>query len=139
MGLFGKLGGNKEIELTPQGGLLVAALTMVGIDGDIDEDEIAIIRRLDGSRATPDWDSALKVYKMKPISECVGIVANTLNEKQQLITIANLVDIAMADGILAGEEEQLLEAYVEAFDVPVGDIENIVNVISIKNDKSPFN
>ena len=138
MGLFGKLSGSQEITLTPQSGLLVAALTMVGIDGDIDDDEVAIIRRLDGRKSTPDWEVALKAWKMKSAEECVELVANTLNEKQQLITIANLVDIAMADGMLAGEEEILLEAYVDAFDIPISEIEKIVNIISIKNDKSPF-
>lgn len=62
-----------------------------------------------------------------------------MNSEQQLVAIANLIDIAMADGILAGDEQTLLEAYVEAFDVPTSEIETIVNVISIKNNKSSFN
>lgn len=138
MGLFGKLGGNQEISLTPQGGLLLAAITMVAIDGDVDDDELAIIRRLDGSGRTSDWDTAVKAWKMKSVEECITLAADSMNEKQRLIAIANLIDIAMADGVLAGAEEKLLEAYVEAFNTPTSEIETIVNVVSIKNDKQSF-
>lgn len=138
MGLFSKLGGGGEISLTPQGGLLLAAITMTSIDGDIDDDEIAIIRRLDGSGRTDAWESAVKAWKTKTVEECITLAAASMNGEQQLIAIANLIDIAMADGVLAGDEQRLLEAYVEAFDVSESDIERIVNVIAIKNNKSSF-
>jgi uncharacterized tellurite resistance protein B-like protein len=138
MGLFDKLGGNKEISLTPQAGLLLSAITMVAIDGDVDDDELAIIRRLDGSGKTDAWDSAVKVWKMKSVEECIPLAAGSMNSEQRLVTIANLIDIAMADGVLAGAEQQLLEAYVGAFEVSEAEIEKIVNVISVKNNKSIF-
>lgn len=138
MGLFDKLGGNKEISLTPQAGLLLAAITMVSIDGDVDDDELAIIRRLDGSGRTEAWDSAVSAWKMKSVDECISLVASAMNKEQHLVAIANLIDIAMADGLLVGAEKKLLEAYVEAFEVSAAEIELIVNVISIKNNKSIF-
>lgn len=138
MGLFGKLGGGRDITLSPQGGLLLAAITMVAIDGDVDDDELAIIRRLDGSGQTADWEDAVKAWKIKSIDECVELAASSLNQKQRLIAIANLIDIAMADGVLAGAEEKLLETYVATFGVPTDEIEKIVDVISTKNDKQPF-
>ena len=138
MGLFSKLGGNKEISLTPQGGLLLAAITMTAIDGDIDDDEIAIIQRLDGNGRTNDWDSAVKVWKMKPLEECITLASNSMDSEQCLVAIANLIDIAMADGILAGAEQDLLEAYVNAFGVNESDVEKIVDVIAIKNNKDIF-
>lgn len=138
MGLFSKLGGGREISLTPQGGLLLAAITMTAADGDIDDDELAIIRRLDGSGKTDAWDSALKTWKIKSVEECISLAAASMDSEQQLTAIANLIDIAMADGVLAGNEQRLLEAYVDAFDVSESDIEQIVQVIAIKNDKSKF-
>ena len=138
MGLFGKLGGGGEITLTPQGGLLLAAITMVAIDGAVDDDELAIIQRLDRGGRRSDFDTAFKAWKIKSIEECVMLAADSMNERQRLIAIANLIDIAMADGVLAGAEEKLLEAYVEAFNTPTNEIEAIVNVISIKNDKQSF-
>lgn len=138
MGLFDKLGGNKEIKLTPQAGLLLSAITMVAIDGDVDDDEVAIIRRLDGNDKTNDWEAAVKTWKTQPLEKCIALAAGSMNGEQQLTAIANLIDIAMADGILAGSEQQLLEAYVEAFDVDTGEIEKIVTVIATKNNKSIF-
>lgn len=138
MGLFDKLIGNNEINLTPQAGLLLAAITMTACDGDIDDDEIAIIRRLDGSRSTDDWEAAVKAWKLKSASECIALAAAAMNSQQRHVAIANLVDIAMADGVLAGAEKELLEAYAEAFEISANDISNIVDVIAIKNDRSIF-
>jgi len=138
MGLFDKLGGNKKISLTPQAGLLLSAITMAAIDGDADDDELAVIRRLDGSGRTDAWDSAVKAWKMKSLEECIPLAAGSMNSEQRLVAITNLIDIAMADGVLAGAEQQLLEAYVEAFEVGEEVIEQIVDVISIKNNKSIF-
>lgn len=111
---------------------------MTAIDGDIDDDEIAIIRRLDGNRQTDAWEAAVKAWKMKSIDECISLAAESMNSEQQLVTIANLIDIAMADGVLAGDEQRLLEAYVDAFDVSESEIEKIVHVVAIKNNKSCF-
>jgi uncharacterized tellurite resistance protein B-like protein len=138
MGLFDKLTGQREIALTPQGGLLLAAITMVGADGHVDDDELAVIRRLDGSGATIAWDAAVKTYRLKSVRECIGLATSAMNREQRLVTMANLVDIAMADGGLAGAEKDLLEAFVEAFGVSQEDVARIVDVISIKNNKSIF-
>lgn len=63
--------------LTPQGGLLLAAITMTAIDGDIDDDELAIISRLDGRGKTDAWDSAVKTWKMKAVEECISLAAQS--------------------------------------------------------------
>ena len=138
MGLFNKLGGGGEISLTPQGGMLLATITMTAIDGDIDDDELAIIRRLDGSGATANWDAAVKTWKANSIDDCVRLSATAMNSDQQLIAMANLIDIAMADGVLDNNERALLEAFVAAFDVNEADVGKIVDVIAIKNNKSAF-
>lgn len=138
MGIFDKLTGHKEIELTSQAGLLLAAITMVAIDGDVDDDELAIIRRLDGSGTTTDWESAVKVFKTKSTKECIALASGAMNSEQRLVAIANLIDIAMADGGLAGSEKQLLEDYVEAFSVDTDAVGAMVDVISIKNNKAIF-
>jgi len=138
MGLFDRLMGQQEVELSAQGAILLAAISMVSIDGDVDDDEVAIIRRIDGSRVTDAWENALKVWKMNSIEDCVAIAAGALNDEQRMITIANLVDIAMADGILAGAEKQLLEHYVTVFELTDEPVQRIVEVIALKNNKSAF-
>lgn len=138
MGLFDKLTGQKETALTAQAGLLLAAITMVAADGEVDDDELAVIRRLDGSGSTAAWEAALRTYKMKSIQDCVSLATNSMSQQQRLVAMANLVDIAMADGGLAGAEKALLEAYVSAFGVSETEVAKIVHVTSIKNDKSVF-
>jgi uncharacterized tellurite resistance protein B-like protein len=138
MGIFDKLSKKQDLTLSPKAGMLLAAMTMIGIDGHIDDDEISIILRLDGSNKTDAFDQALKVYKMKTIEESVKLATQAMNKEQQLMTIANLIDIAMADGLLVGEEKTLLEIYVEKFDIDESNLSKIIYAISIKNDDSVF-
>ena len=124
--------------LSPKTALLLSAITITAIDGDLDENEVAISNRLDGATTSDDWDQAIAVWDMTPLDECIPLVAEALNEHQQRVAIANMVDIAMADGSFDEDENMLLRAYANAFSVSDADIENIVDVITIKNDMSTF-
>jgi uncharacterized tellurite resistance protein B-like protein len=139
MGFFDKLKGNAGAGLSPRAAMLLACISMVGADGDIDDDEIAIINRIDGNTTTPAWDHAVRVWKQmgNPL-DCVPIVSPLLDDAQRRFTLANLVDIAMADGLLAGAEKRLLEAYLEAFALPESFVDGVAEVIAVKNDRSPF-
>ncbi|MFT6712408.1 MAG: putative tellurite resistance protein B-like protein [Arenicella sp.] len=124
--------------LTPKSALLLSAITIAAIDGELDKNEMAIINRLDGFSLSDEWDMAIAVWDIKPLDECIVLVAETLDEKQQRVAMANMVDIAMADGSLDEAENMLLRAYADAFGVADSEIERIVDVITIKNDKSLF-
>ena len=138
MGIFDKLVGNKVSSITPQTGLLLAAITMIAIDGDVDDDELAILRRLDRDSSSGAFEKAFKVWKSQTIEECVRLVVSATNTEQQQTIIANLIDIAMADGVLLGKEKNLLEKYVSSFTVNSSVIEKIIEVVSIKNNSSIF-
>ncbi len=137
MGMFDKLSEGKEINLSPKGGLLLSAITMIAADGDIDDDEISILQRMD-KRKDGSWDDAFKVWKMNSFEDCISLAASAMNREQRLVAIANLVDIAMADGLLAGKEKKLLEVYLELFELDESAVAKIVDVISIKNNDSIF-
>jgi uncharacterized tellurite resistance protein B-like protein len=124
--------------LTPKAALLLSTITMAAIDGKLDRNEIAIINRLDGFSLSGEWDLAIAVWEVTPVDECILLIAKTLNPKQQRVAMANMVDIAMSDGSFEQDENVLLRAYANAFDVLDEDIERIVDVITIKNDKSLF-
>ena len=124
--------------LSPKAALLLSTITMSAIDGDLDRNEMAIINRLDGFALSKEWDLAIATWEDNSMNECINIVAASLNEKQQRVAMANLVDIALADGHFEEDENFLLRAYAEAFKVPDSEIEKIVDVISIKNDKTLF-
>lgn len=130
--------GKPQYSLTPKAALLLATITITAIDGELDEDEVAIINRLDGSTTSEAWDSAIAVWNALHVDECISVVADTLDPRQQRVALANMVDIAMADGFLDEAENLLLRAYAGAFNVDEADIEKIVDVITIKNNKSIF-
>lgn len=124
--------------LTPKSALLLSTITMAAIDGDLDKNEMAIINRLDGFSLSEEWDLAIEVWNARSIDECITLITEVLNEKQQRVAMANMVDVALADGFFDEDENMLLRAYANAFNVADSDIEKIVDVISIKNDKSVF-
>ncbi len=126
------------IMLTPKAALLLSTITMAAIDGKLNRNEIAIINRLDGFSLSGEWDLAISVWDVTPIDECVTLIAQILTASQQRVAMANMVDIAMADGFLDEDENMLLRAYSSAFEVDDADIEKIVDVITMKNDKSLF-
>ena len=132
MGLFDSLS-RKEIEITPQGALLLSAITMVAIDGDIDDDEVAIITRMNKGDNPYDFDNALKFWKKNSYTDCVKKVAEVVNREEQKTVMANLIDIAMADGSFDGDEEKLAEEYIVAFDMDIEFVRQVVDMISIKN------
>jgi len=123
---------------TPRAALLLAAITISAVDGDISPNEVAIINRLDGFTTSVDWDLAIGVWNDTPMEDCIELVAKSLSERQQRICFANLVDIAMADGSLHESENTLLRAYTSAFAVSDSEVERIVDVITLKNDKAGF-
>lgn len=137
MGLFDKLRGNSELELSPRAATLLACISMVGADGHIDDEEISIIYRIDGEQRTPAWDQASRAWRQvdRP-ADCVTQVAPRLDTAQRHFTLANLVDIAMADGFLECQEQALLQTYLTAFKLDAAFVEAVGDVIG--TNRSPF-
>ena len=139
MGFFDKLRGSSNTDLSPRAAMLLACISMIAADGSIDDDEISIVYRIDGEGETAAFDKAIRAWKtVSSPTECIALVVPHLDEQQQRFTLANLVDIAMADGVLAGREKALLERYLQAFDLEASFVEAVADVISVKNDRSPF-
>jgi uncharacterized tellurite resistance protein B-like protein len=138
MGLFDKLKGNQDIKLSPKGALALASMTIIAADGSIDEDEIAGLRRIVRGDENA-FNQAYKVFKNRPIAECVEIVSKFLDEKQKACVMANLVDLAMADGVLAGAEERLLTSYISIFNLSDEAVKKIIDVVEVKNNFSVLN
>jgi len=137
MGLFDKLTGSKNVQLTPKSALVLSAITVIAADGVIDEAEINDLAKIvRGDRKS--IDVALAVMKANPFPGVIDLVAATLDEKQKLATLTILFDIAMADGVLASAEQKVLQMYVDKFGVPEATLKPIIETIGIKNDFSIF-
>jgi len=137
MGLFDKLMG-RETKLTPKSAFVLAAMTLIAADGQIDEEEIFSLRRL----VKGDLESiktAQKVWQGTPkIQELLPLIADALNSKQREVVIANLIDLAMADGILAKAEKELLGLYLQAFAISEATVKPMIDVVALKNNTSVF-
>jgi uncharacterized tellurite resistance protein B-like protein len=137
MGIFDKLLG-KEAKLTPKSAFVLAAMTLIAADGQIDEEEILSLRRL----VKGDMDAiktAQKVWQANPnLKELLPLIAAALDAKQREVVIANLIDLAMADGTLANAEQELLSLYMQAFQVSEATVKPIINVVALKNNTSIF-
>lgn len=138
MGLFDKLTGSRNVTLTPKSALVLSALTVVAADGVIEEAEMLDLQKIvRGDKKAVDV--ALQAIRAKPqLPEIVDMVANVLNEKQRLATLAILFDLAMADGVLASEEQKVLQMYVDKFGVPEATLKPIIDTVAVKNDFSVF-
>ena len=137
MGIFDKLKGSKTIQLTPKSALVAAAISVIASDGVLDEAELgdlAKIARGDKSAV----NDAVQVLENNSIQETMDLVAKCLNEKQRMAAMAILLDLAMADGILAGNEQKILQQYMEKFGISETAIKPLIDTIALKNDFSVF-
>jgi uncharacterized tellurite resistance protein B-like protein len=136
MGIFDKLTG-KTATLTPKSALVLSAITVIAADGVIDEAELNDLAKIvRGDRKS--IDVAMEVMRANKFPAVIDLVAATLDEKQKLATLAILCDLAMADGVLAGEEKAVLQLYMDKFGIPDVKLRPIIDAIAIKNDFSIF-
>ena len=97
MGIFDKLTG-KPAMLNPKSALVLSAITVIAADGVIDEAEINDLAKIvRGDRKS--IDTAMQVLKATPFPAVIDLVANILDEKQKIATLAILCDLAMSDGV----------------------------------------
>jgi uncharacterized tellurite resistance protein B-like protein len=136
MGIFDKLTG-KPATLTSKSALVVSAITVIAADGAIDEAELNDLAKIvRGDKKS--IDTAMQVMKENPFPGVIDLVVKALDEKQKLATLAILCDIAMSDGVLAGEEKKILQMYMDKFGVSEAKLAPIIDAISIKNNFSIF-
>ncbi|WAC05738.1 MAG: tellurite resistance TerB family protein [Methanoregula sp.] len=136
MGIFDKLTG-KPAQLTPKSALVLSALTVVAADGVIDETEMGDLAKIvRGDKKAVD--TAIAVMRQNPFPGVIDLVAACLDEKQKVATLAVLCDLAMADGVLAGSEQKILQMYMDKFKVSEATMKPIIEAIGIKNDFSIF-
>lgn len=137
MGIFDRLAGSKPATLTPKSALVLSALTVIAADGVVDEAELAELARIvRGDRVS--INTAVEVLRESKFPGVIDMVAAVLDEKQKLATLAILCDLAMADGILAGEEKVILQMYMEKFGIAEEALKPVIEVIGLKNDFSIF-
>lgn len=137
MGNCDDTSGKRKTHLTPKSAMYLAALTVIASDGSVvnaETSDMGKIVRGDQENFT----LACQTFANTPYDECVNLVAHSLTEQQQVALIAILLDLAMADGILATAEQKLISVYVSKFGISPKVFGDLCHYISMKNNLSLF-
>ncbi|HPH35282.1 MAG TPA: tellurite resistance TerB family protein [Methanoregulaceae archaeon] len=137
MGIFDKLKGSKTIQLTPKSALVAAAISVIASDGVLDEAELGDLAKIARGDKNAVND-AVQILEDNSVQDTMDLVAKCLNEKQRMAAMAILLDLAMADGMLAGNEQKILQQYMEKFGISETAIKPLIDTIALKNDFSVF-
>jgi len=103
---------------TPKTALCLAAITVVGVDGEFQESELDRLRRLINTDEEA-FITAYQFYQDRPLEMCIKVVAAALNEAQKRTTIAVMYDLANVDGVYAESENDLIRKYALAFELKI--------------------
>ena len=120
-----------ETGLSAKMALCLAAMTLVGIDGEFAKEELEKLRALIHSDEI-EFLRAFSFYNEHSIDVCVKVIVARLNEEQKEIVYRVLYDLAHSDQDLAKSEEDLLKQYATAFGLAA----NFISWVKTKNDKN---
>ncbi len=94
--------------------LCLAAITLVGIDGEFKEDELDKLRKLIQTDESA-FLKAFNFYNQHSLDVCVKIVTVRLNDEQRQCAYQVLYDLANADKEIAESEKKILNQYALSF------------------------
>jgi len=134
--------GKENGVIAPRAALLLACITMAAIDGQINDEEINILQRLD-DEIGDEWDQAMEIFDQlnnQKISfkEVANLVCNSLNEQQKASAMVNMVEISVTNGGLVDNKERLLNIYADVFDLDEMFVKKVVDIMLIRNKQDIF-
>ena len=107
--------------------LCLAAITLVGVDGEFKEKELDKLRSLVRNDEMA-FLKAFEFYNSRSLDTCIQVVVMKLTEKQKQITYAILHRLAHADNSIAQSEQELLQQYAKKFGLAEKTIAEILQV-----------
>ena len=127
-------------EPTPSGALSpyvcgVAVLIFIAaVDEEIDPAEEEYIMRFSGGD-NEVFQAAHRYYNEHEYEELMA-AAGHLDHQQRLCVLANAMDLAMADGVLHKNEQEMVARFAEAAGLTEADITQIRDTLLVKNQVS---
>ncbi|MDD5599402.1 MAG: hypothetical protein PHV82_15755 [Victivallaceae bacterium] len=119
--------------LSPMLGLVVILMFVAAVDDDIAKDEQEFIERFCGGD-TKLYNKAYEYYQKHTLGETIACLA--LDEQQKMCYLANILELAMADGIYDSREQKMIETFTAAAGLDKGKVRTIEDVLLIKNQLS---
>ena len=128
---------SEAIKLSPPLVLTACLLYIMASDGKIQEQESSQLQQViggnDGLLA-----HALAYVKAFPVEKFLEDAPSVLSQQDKLCIMANVYDSMLADGTADKREHEIFNKFREAFDLQKSDVNLIVEVVTLKNNKAIF-
>lgn len=123
-------------ELTPVSAFCASLHAMTQCDNGVAAEEIEYLSRM---LQDPDaWAGGAQYLADSGVDHLLSQLPGRLGPAQKRCLIANLLGVAMADGLLRGREQELLERFREALAFPFAEYAAIQDVLMTKNNLQVF-
>lgn len=123
-----------SVPISPWAALAASLMFMTTIDEDVGDVEEAYIKDL-CSGVEGAFEEALGFYNDHTPEELFAAVSY-LDRQQRLCILANMVELAMSDGVLHTSEQQLSSLFARTLGVADRELRAITDVLLLKNQTS---
>ena len=120
-------------QISPLLGLAVILMFVATVDNDIADEEEAFIKHFcdfDGEL----YDKAYDYYQKHTFEDTIGALA--LNGQQKMCYLANIIELAMVDGVFDSREQKMIRNFADAAGLTESEVRTIRDVLLVKNQLS---
>jgi hypothetical protein len=120
-------------QISPFLGLVIILMFIATVDNDIAPEEQEFITRF---CAGDDelYNKAYAYYQKHTFEETIGALA--LNGQQKMCYLANIIELAMIDGVFDSREQKMIRGFANAADLTESEVRTIRDVLLVKNQLS---
>ncbi|MCK4983590.1 MAG: TerB family tellurite resistance protein [Victivallaceae bacterium] len=120
-------------QISPLLGLAVILMFVATVDDDIADEEQEFIKRFcDFDNEL--YDKAYDYYRKHTFEDTIGALA--LNGQQKMCYLANIIELAMVDGVFDSREQKMIRRFSNAADLTESEVRTIRDVLLMKNQLS---
>lgn len=120
-------------QISPLLGLAVILMFIATVDRDIADEEQDFIKRF-CDFDEKFYDKAYDYYQKHSFEETIE--ALRLNGQQKMCYLANIIELAMADGVFDSREQKMIRQFSDAAGLTDAEVRSIRDVLLIKNQLS---
>lgn len=135
MGIFDGFGG-KGSNLTPHMALVAGMIYISAADGHLDDSEAGDILKVVPDRRI--LDQALNYARRNSFQQYLDAASRIMSPAQKMCLVLNAADMAMGDGFLAPQEQQMLVMMAQYFQIPDAHLHPYIQAFMLKNNLSVF-
>lgn len=135
MGIFDGFGGS-QVNLTPKVALVAGMIYVSAADGHLDDSEAGDILKVVPDRQV--LEAALQYVRRNGFQQYLDAASRLLSPAQKMCLVLNAADMAMGDGYLAPQEQQMLAQMQQFFQIPDAHLHPYVQAFMIKNNLTVF-